>query len=716
VISSSKSILGARVGQQSFDTSMPVSQRAALGPPPTDWLATLLAIDAALARTATRVEAGRAVLAQLGEAGGWAAANLYRIDDALGELRCEEHWAPLSAPAPEIESISRRTWFPRGEGLPGEAWACAGVRWIPDLAAHPAFHRAFWTTRDGLRSACAFPLIAGAEIVGVIELFGRTPRAPDPALTVILGAAGARLGDALKRRALEDALERAEDRLFRVVSHAPIVLFAFDAEGRFTMGEGRGLVALGLAAGSFVGRSIFDVYRDAPQVLDHARAALRGEAFTAQVHLDAGHEYETRYTPLRGPDGAVVEVIGVAIDITDRRRAEAALKQSEARLVDADRLASLGTLAAGVAHEINNPLSYVLLNLDLVLRELDTRASGAASAVPRGDLVTRLREARLGVDRVRLIVQDLKAFSRVDTERRGPVDVRSVLDETIELCSNEIRHRARLVRDFADVPRVEANASRLGQVFLNLLLNAGQSIAEGDVEHNQITVATSVDARGRVVVAVSDTGAGIPEDILTHVFEPFFTTKPSGVGTGLGLSICHGIVTALGGEITVESRIGQGSVFRVILPGAAPIDSIRAATRPESLASIPPPRTPRGRVLVVDDEPVLAAALGRSLAPEFEVEVLNNGREALERLRRDPPFDAVLCDLIMPEMTGMDVYEALKDTDPDLTSRIIFMTGGTFTRRARDFLASIPNPALDKPFDLTMLEALLRTRTEGEHA
>jgi signal transduction histidine kinase len=701
------------VGEQSFEPSTPASRDVLPCLPEAGWLALLLAIDVALARAGSNAEAGRAVLERVGEAGGWAAANLYRIDDALGELRCEEHWSPPGRPVPELERISRRTWFARGEGLPGEAWAAATTCWIPDLAAQPDFHRAFWATKDGLRSACAFPLTAGSEVIGVIELFGRAPRPLDPALAAIFAAVGARLGEAWKRRVLEDALARAEGRLFSVVSHAPIVLFAFDAEGRLTMGEGRGLQALGIAPGSFVGRSIFDVYRDTPQICEHARAALRGEAFTIMVQMASSElQYETRYTPVRGPDGAVVEVIGVAIDITERVRTEAALKRSEARLIDADRLASLGTLAAGVAHEINNPLSYVLLNLDLVLRELGARTLGADAAVPCSDLVTRLREARLGVDRVRLIVQDLKTFSRFDTERRGPVDVRRVLDETIEIASNEIRHRARLVRVFDDVPPVEANASRLAQVFLNLLLNAGQAIAEGDAAHNQITVSATVDAEGRVVVAIGDSGAGIPEDILARVFEPFFTTKPSGVGTGLGLSICHGIVTALGGEIIVESRIGQGSIFRVLLPGVPAGERTGASQRPDRGPSIPPPRTPRGRVLVVDDEPVLAAALGRSLEPEFEVEVLGNGREALERLRRDPPFDAVLCDLIMPEMTGMDVHEALRETDPDLAERIIFMTGGTFTRRARDFLASVPNPALDKPFELSLLEALLRVRTE----
>ena len=702
------------MGQQSSEARAPESRDIALGEPEGGWLAWLLALDAALARATTSEGAGRAVLERVGEAGGFAAGNLYRIDGALGELRCDEHWSVPGRPVPEFEQISRRTWFPCGEGLPGEAWSTAALRWIPDLAAEPGVHRSFWTTRDGLRSACAFPLMAGGEVVGVLELFGRAPRALDPLLPPIFASVGARLGEAWKRRILEDALARAEGRLFSVVSHAPIILFAFDSEGRFTMGEGRGLAALGVAAGSLVGHSIFDVYRDTPQILDHIRAALRGESFTAVVHRGAsGLSYETRYTPVRGVDGEITEVIAVAIDITDRVRTEAALKQSEARLIEADRLASLGTLAAGVAHEINNPLSYVLLNLDLVVRELGASVLGAEATVPCGELVMRLREARLGVDRVRLIVQDLKAFSRVDTERRGPVDVHRVLDQTIELASNEIRHRARIVRAFDDVPQVEANASRLGQVFLNLILNAGQAIAEGDALHNQIVVSTSVDAQGRVVVAVSDSGAGIPEDILARVFEPFFTTKPSGVGTGLGLSICHGIVTSLGGEITVESRAGQGSTFRVLLP-AVPLERPPASFWPERVPSIPPPRAPRGRILVVDDEPVLAAALGRSLEPEFQVEVLGNGRAALERLRRDPPFDAVLCDLIMPELTGMDLYDALKETDPDLVERIIFMTGGTFTRRARDFLASIPNPALDKPFDIGALEALLRVRTEGD--
>jgi CheY-like chemotaxis protein/two-component sensor histidine kinase len=325
---------------------------------------------------------------------------------------------------------------------------------------------------------------------------------------------------------------------------------------------------------------------------------------------------------------------------------------------------------------------------------------------------------------VRLIAQDLKAFSRVDSERRTPVDVRRVLDSSIDIAANEIRHRARLVRDYRDVPAVEADPSRLGQVFLNLLVNAVQAMDEGDAARNEIRVTTRTNIAGSVVVTISDTGAGIPPAIQARIFEPFFTTKPAGVGTGLGLAICKSIVGALGGEIAVESEVGKGTTFRVVLPAtsaspATPALGIPAlrATRPSSdhPASRPhsAPTPKRGRVLIVDDEPVLASALGRSLEADYEVVVAGSGREGLDVIRRDDRFDFILCDLIMPAVTGMDLYEEVRRTKPALAERIIFMSGGTFTPRTREFLATVKNPALDKPFDLSALNALLRARARA---
>jgi PAS domain S-box-containing protein len=286
-----------------------------------------------------------------------------------------------------------------------------------------------------------------------------------------------------------------------------------------------------------------------------------------------------------------------ARDLTENNRLRA-------QLVMADRLASVGRLAAAVGHEINNPLAYVMANLDLALErltEIGAPVSMGPQAAPNPgspaaplnddrlvDVVEMLREAREGADRVRHIVRDLKVFSRGETEERGRVDPRRVLDSCVNIARAEIRPRARLVKRYEDTPPVVANEARLGQVLLNLLVNAAHAIPEGDPNANEITVATRGDAHGHVVIEVADTGAGIPDDVKKHIFEPFFTTKAGGLGTGLGLSIAQSVVSALGGEITFESQLGHGSTFRVILPAADPDGP---ATRPPS--SHPPTKRSR---------------------------------------------------------------------------------------------------------------------------
>jgi PAS domain S-box-containing protein len=689
-----------------------------------------LAITRALTGANTIAEVARGLLQAIGEAESWQAGSFWRLHESSQELRCEAFWHEPSRKAAEFERITWRTHFPPGEGIPGCAFQQREAIWIVDISKDERFHRAFWAAKDGLRAACAFPILAGAEVVGVIELLGRSPREPDPLLHEMMDAMSSQVGQFIKRKDAEDALKTAQERLRSVLAHAPIILFAMDSQGSVVLSEGRGLGALGLAPKQVIGQSVFDLYKDIPEVIEHTHRALRGEAFTILLDLPGPSGpnlfYETRYTPVFGEGGELVEVIGVATDITERHKAEVALRQSEARLVEADRLASIGALAAGVAHEINNPLSYVLLNLDMVIRDLTSAAphqggDGAGGEGARfAEIVARLREARAGVDRVGHIVQDLKAFSRVDTDRRGLIDVRRVLDETIDLASNEIRHRARLVRAYGEVPMVSASASRLSQVFLNLLVNAAQSMSEGEAEQNEIRVGAAVDGGGRVVVEVADTGSGMTPEVLARIFDPFFTTKPAGVGTGLGLSICHGIISSLGGAITVQSRVGEGTTFRVALPPAdekaaevsCGIDAAPTMQQPPGSSSHSPSvsEPSRPRLLVVDDEPVLATALGRALTPAFDVTVLGNGRDALRLLREDPRFDVILCDLIMPELTGMDLYEELSRTRPALADRIIFMTGGTFTARARNFLEAVPNPALDKPFDITMLHAILEAR------
>jgi two-component system cell cycle sensor histidine kinase/response regulator CckA len=390
-------------------------------------------------------------------------------------------------------------------------------------------------------------------------------------------------------------------------------------------------------------------------------------------------------------------VLGAARDVTER-------KKLQQRLLLADRMASVGTLAAGVAHEINNPLSFVLGNLVFLGGELDDLEERLGRE-PVSELRRALQEATQGAERVRVIVRDLHTFSRADEAQRGLVDVHKALDSSASMAGNVIRHRGRLVKAYGDAPCVLANEARLGQVFLNLLVNAAHALPEGHTGRNEVRVVTR-RAGEWVAVEVRDNGCGIPAQHLRRIFDPFFTTKPVGQGTGLGLSICHGIVASLGGRIEVESEVGVGTTFRVLLPAAREEDAVRAAAaRP---APAPASRAgPRGRVWVLDDELHVGALVRRLLGTEHEVLPLTSAREVLERVGQGERFDVLLCDLMMPEMSGMDVHARLERASPELAGRVLFMTGGAFTPATQEFLSGLPAGAyLAKPFDAD----LLRTR------
>jgi len=402
------------------------------------------------------------------------------------------------------------------------------------------------------------------------------------------------------------------------------------------------------------------------------------------------------------------------------RRSEAsrasAPPSSDAVRAETARMASLGTLAAGVAHEINNPLSYVLGSLDLGLRELNElkalRREGSTEELTLlSAALSALDNARDGAERVRHIVRDLMEFSRAGALLSESADVEAVLDAAVRVAWNEIRHRARLVKSYAGISRVSGDEARLGQVFLNLLMNAAQAI-EGDPGANEIRICTRKE-RGYAVIEISDSGAGIAPEHLGRIFDPFFTTKATASGIGLGLSICHGIVTALGGEISVSSALNRGTSFKVVLP-FAPEES--AARRAVTEA---PPESESGssRILIIDDEPLLGQTLLYAFKGRHEVVVSTSGREALSRLEKDARFDLVLCDLMMPDVSGSAVYEAVKRSHPALLRCFVFMTGGAFTDRAREFLAAHPGIQLEKPFNIDDIERLLRqfnaARTNG---
>src|SRR5579883_321085 len=398
-------------------------------------------------------------------------------------------------------------------------------------------------------------------------------------------------------------------------------------------------------------------------------------------------------------------VLVVARDVTERA-------EFQHQLLQRDRMAALGTLSAGVAHEINNPLTYLLVNLEHVLRRLraasasDDPIAELAGPVDSGTgsltaLVQALQQAVDGANRVRQIVRDLLTFSQGNVEQRSVTDVRGIVESAVQMAWHEIRHRARLVKTLAEVPPVDANEARLGQVFLNLLVNAAQAIPEGHADEHEIRVSTRTDEHGNAVVEVTDTGTGIAPEDMPRIFDPFFTTKGEG-GTGLGLAISHGTVKGLGGAIHVRSDPGRGTTFRVVLPATK---SWRVSSGPSSAHDIRALERPR--VLVIDDERLVGEAIARSLAEDSDVEVVTDAEQALARISGGKPYDVVLCDLMMPVMTGMDLYAEIVRTAPKLAGRIVFMTGGAFTARARAFLESVVNPCLEKPLDMSKLRSIV---------
>ena len=365
--------------------------------------------------------------------------------------------------------------------------------------------------------------------------------------------------------------------------------------------------------------------------------------------------------------------------IIERETCEAELRAERRRmqqqLLLADRLSSIGMLAAGVAHEINNPLAYVLGNLEFALHRL---ASGRPlESAESTEVQQALEQAREGSERIGRITRDLKTFCGNSGEAaRGPVNVRRVMESSISIAWNQIRHRARLTRRFERVPVVHGDENRLGQVFLNLLVNAAQALPDEHMEQNEVIVTIRAE-NGQVLIEIEDTGKGMSPEELSRAFEPFYSTKPRGVGSGIGLSICRSIVTDMAGEISCESRRGVGTKFLVQLPAQEAVVHTTLPPRVEL------PELPPTRVMVIDDEPALGAVVRRLLRGRHEVVSFADARAALKSLERDTNFDAIVCDLMMPHMSGIDFFEALGKNNAGLQSRVVFMTGGAFTERAQ---------------------------------
>ncbi|MBN1607365.1 MAG: PAS domain S-box protein [Polyangiaceae bacterium] len=526
--------------------------------------------------------------------------------------------------------------------------------------------------------------------------------------------------DISERKHFENALQQSEQKFRVLFEHAAdgILLLEIVPGGIPIIRDANHamLKTLGYERSELIGRpvTLFEVEPDANGLTARRRQGLLanpGATFEVKHRCKDGsvRTFECLVTEIEV--GTKTFGVSVERDITDRKRYEAQIAQS-------DRLASMGMLAAGVAHEINNPLSYVVYNLESLNDELPRlrsaldhclgqlterlghdewlRLAGPDQALFEPSLLedvqSQLRDALQGTYRIKDIARGLGTFSRVEQDRLVPVDLAQVIEVAINMVHNEIKYRARLVREYGKVDAITANDGRLSQVFLNLLVNAAHAIPEGDSAGNEIRVRTWQEGN-EVCAEVRDTGSGIAPEHLQRVFEPLFTTKQVGVGTGLGLPISKNIVEGYGGRIEVTSALGTGTCFVVRLPAGTKEEH----DRPTQPPSVPVQIGGRGRILVVDDEPRIRAMMTRMLKGHEVVEAAS-GEQARTTLENDSSFDLILCDMMMPVVSGVDLHKWLRATHPKLADRLVFLTGGAFTPATRDYLGKVSNIRLEKPF------------------
>ncbi|GEM_PF-1244016 len=524
--------------------------------------------------------------------------------------------------------------------------------------------------------------------------------------------------DITERRRTSEALRNSESSLRAVLEASPDGIL-IHAQGRYLFVNQTVVEQLGHETReSLLAVSIYDHLHpdDVTGVEDRVRAmALSGEPAEVRdiefVRLD-GEPFVGEVASVPVIFDGVPAIISQIRDASERRR-------MQSQLFLADRLATVGTLAVGVAHEINNPLSWVIGNLGLLADELDNqvRMRDDPNHVPAQVLASRSRIRRLlrrtqeGTERVRRIVRDLGRLARPDAGEDEVVDVHALLDSTMEIADVQIRQRARLERDFGAHGLVFGAEARMGQVFLNLLVNAGQAITAGAPRENWVRVTTRDLPDGRVEIEIADTGTGISPVHLGRIFDPFFTTKVAGEGTGIGLAISQTIVAELGGEITVESEVGKGTRFFVRLRRAE-VGSDSAASTSDGTSETQ--GDARARILVVDDEPLIREMVADALA-RHEVETVARGLLALERIV-DEDWDLILCDVIIPELTGIELWHRLRELRPDALDKLVFMTGGDFPGGGGKFPEGAKIRRLEKPFSIRALRALAERAAESSRS
>jgi PAS domain S-box-containing protein len=622
--------------------------------------------------------------------------------DALLRLATESVALPRSGLAAEIDeyyAISR---------LPSTGWYFAST--LPGaLVRAQAFRSAQWVFWSGiaslafllvvltviLRRQIAYPMnqLLGAirsvgsgkaHVVGVDAL--ENPRNEIGQLADAFNHMVAKVSE-------RDVALRVEKERFRaLIEHAADIINVVDAEGVVRYVSPSVETVLGFPPAHYIGKSIFEiVHPEDVAIVEHAyRAALGNpdapiERIEYRLRHQRGDWRVCEATGTNQSDNPSVRGIVVnARDITEAKQAEEEITRQREVLYQREKLAAMGSLLAGVAHELNNPLSIVVGRAIMLEEEAGNEAALAAA-----------RKIRAAAERCARIVKTFLAMARQHKPQHTAVRINRIIEDSLEILGYSLRTGGvEVVTQFApDLPEIAADADQLHQVFINLIINAQQALADRP-EPRRLRISSCHDPYTKDIwVEVADNGPGIPEDIRSRIFDPYFTTKPVGSGTGVGLAVSLGIVEAHGGRLTVSCPPEGGAVFVVRLP-------VHAAEAVEAEAVVPEPAGGGGkRILIVDDEPDVSALLADILANDrYGIDVAASGREALRLLAENDGYEAILSDLRMPEMDGPALYREIERRWPDLARKVIFVTGDSLSSNVQAFLGSARCPVIEKPF------------------
>jgi two-component system cell cycle sensor histidine kinase/response regulator CckA len=502
--------------------------------------------------------------------------------------------------------------------------------------------------------------------------------------------------DVTSSREAQQAARAGAALLDTVINAAPIAVFVVGQDLTYSMARGRALERAGLTEEELVGRSIREVHPESRHLVDAVQRAAAGETVLSELPIGS-RVFNAWYSPYAGGDSdRVTAVIGVAFDVTEFRQLTEHLRQVQ-------KLESIGLLAGGIAHDFNNMLTVIRGHADLLIEE----------SQGQDDVVSAVEQIRQAADKATTLTYQLLAFSRKQVLQPRVLDVNDVINDTLKLLHRLIGENIAIRTQLDEhLDRVEADPGQITQVLMNLAVNARDAMPGGgtlSVETRNVVLDElyaaahqGVKPGNYVLVAISDTGAGIEKDVLPRIFEPFFTTKPVGQGTGMGLSTVYGIVKQSGGNVWAYSELGQGTCFRVYLPSVG-------RERPLPTAASEASALPRGEgtILLVEDEDLLRTLAKRVLVScGYRVFDAASPSEAIAVVRRRPAIDLLVTDVVMPGRSGVELAQQLRAMVPGL--KVLYMSGYTFDSIMHQGVLPSDVEFLQKPFTAQLLTSRVR--------